>query len=61
MSPVHDSIEKQRYYAGRVCEDFQKIDTFKGNGSLEGWMKRIMVNTALDRSGKVKISDIVLI
>ncbi len=33
---------------------FQKIDTFKGNGSLEGWMKRIMVNTALDAFRKNK-------
>jgi len=33
---------------------FQKIDTFKGNGSLEGWMKRIMVNTALDAYRKAK-------
>ncbi len=28
---------------------FTKIDDFKGNGSFEGWMKRIVINTALDR------------
>lgn len=33
---------------------FNKIDGFKGNGSLEGWMKRIMVNTALDAFRKNK-------
>jgi RNA polymerase sigma factor (sigma-70 family) len=33
---------------------FQKIETFRGNGSLEGWMKRIMVNTALDAFRKNK-------
>ena len=33
---------------------FQKIDTFKNAGSLEGWMKRIMVNTALDHYRKNK-------
>ncbi|MFN5325075.1 MAG: RNA polymerase sigma factor [Bacteroidota bacterium] len=27
---------------------FQKLDLFRGDGSLEGWIKRIMVNTALD-------------
>jgi RNA polymerase sigma factor (sigma-70 family) len=27
---------------------FQKLDVFKGDGSLESWMKRIMINTALD-------------
>jgi RNA polymerase sigma factor (sigma-70 family) len=24
---------------------FQKLDLFRGDGSLEGWIKRIMVNT----------------
>jgi len=27
---------------------FNHIDTYQGNGSFEGWMKRIMVNTCLD-------------
>ena len=50
-----DSIEE----AEDIMQDafvkiFQKIDTFKGNGSLEGWMKRIMVNTALDAFRKSK-------
>lgn len=27
---------------------FTKINKFKGGGSLEGWIRRIMVNTALD-------------
>ncbi|MCK5847176.1 MAG: RNA polymerase sigma factor [Bacteroidales bacterium] len=27
---------------------FLKIDKYSGKGSFEGWMKRIMVNTALD-------------
>lgn len=33
---------------------FNKINTFSGKGSLEGWIRRIMVNTALDylRSNK---------
>lgn len=33
---------------------FHKLDTFKHNGSLEGWMKRIMINTALDLFRKNK-------
>lgn len=28
---------------------FQKIDQYKGFGSFEGWMKRIMVNCALEK------------
>lgn len=27
---------------------FTKIDSYSGNGSFEGWMKRIMINTNLD-------------
>jgi len=27
---------------------YQKIGTFEGRGSFEGWMKRIMVNTAIN-------------
>lgn len=33
---------------------FKKIHTFKGNGSFEGWMRRIMVNTAIDNFRKNK-------
>ncbi|MCB0806919.1 MAG: sigma-70 family RNA polymerase sigma factor [Bacteroidales bacterium] len=31
---------------------FQKISQFKGTGSFEGWMKRIMINTALEKYRK---------
>ena len=27
---------------------FEKLDTFSGTGSFEGWMRRIFVNTSLD-------------
>jgi len=33
---------------------FEHIETFKGTGSLEGWIKRIMVNTALTSIRKNK-------
>lgn len=31
---------------------FQKISQFKGKGSLAGWIKRIMINTALEKYRK---------
>lgn len=34
---------------------FERIGSFRGNGSLEGWMRRIMVNTALDHFRKQKV------
>ena len=33
---------------------YQKIDAFKAEGSLESWMKKIMINTALDTYRKNK-------
>ncbi len=38
---------------------FKKIAQFKQKGSLEGWMKRITVNTALLRYRSVRVFDIV--
>jgi RNA polymerase sigma-70 factor (ECF subfamily) len=33
---------------------FERIGSFRGNGSLEGWMRKIIVNTALDHFRKQK-------
>ncbi len=33
---------------------FFRISSFKGEGSLEGWIRRVMVNTALDQIRKNK-------
>lgn len=33
---------------------FQKIDQFKGEGSFEGWLRRIMVNESLSHLRKTK-------
>lgn len=38
---------------------FKKIDQFKNQGSLEGWMKRITINTALQRYRSVGVFDII--
>ncbi|MGJ8591387.1 MAG: RNA polymerase sigma factor [Aquaticitalea sp.] len=38
---------------------FQKIEQYKSKGSLEGWMKRIAINTALQRYRSVGVFDIV--
>ncbi|MEW6470097.1 MAG: RNA polymerase sigma factor [Bacteroidota bacterium] len=35
---------------------FENIETFKGSGSLEGWIRRIMVNTALNNYRQNKAS-----
>tara|TARA_B100001971_G_C18120204_1_gene499005 strand:- start:406 stop:948 length:543 start_codon:yes stop_codon:yes gene_type:complete len=38
---------------------FKKIKQYKNKGSFEGWLKRITINTALQRYRKQKIFDIV--
>jgi RNA polymerase sigma-70 factor (ECF subfamily) len=37
---------------------FKKISQFKSKGSFEGWMKRIAINTALQRYRSVGVFDI---
>jgi len=38
---------------------FKKIGQFKSKGSLEGWMKRITINTALQHYRSVGVFDII--
>lgn len=38
---------------------FKKIDQYKNKGSLEGWMKRITINTALQQYRSVGVFDII--
>lgn len=37
---------------------FNKIEQFKGKGSFEGWMKRVTVNTVLQKYRKQRVFDI---
>lgn len=37
---------------------FKRIDQYQGKGSFEGWIKRITVNTALQKYRKKKVFDI---
>ncbi|MBK7964962.1 MAG: RNA polymerase sigma factor [Bacteroidetes bacterium] len=56
---------KQREEAEDLLQEgfikvFQKISSYKAEGSLEGWIRRVMVNTALDhiRQQKMLWSDL---
>lgn len=37
---------------------FEKIDQYKFKGSFEGWMKRILINTALSKYKKQKVYEL---
>ena len=36
---------------------FRKIETFSGDGSLEGWLRRIVINAALGRLRQIKAKN----
>ncbi len=38
---------------------FKSIDNYKGDGSFEGWVKRIVVNTAIDNYRRKKVRPVV--
>ena len=44
---VRDASEAELVMVGGFVKIFQKIDQFKGEGSFEGWVRRIMVNESL--------------
>lgn len=44
---VKDSMEAEDIVVTAFTKIFNKIDQFRGEGSFEGWIKRIVVNEAL--------------
>ena len=59
MYAVCLNYAKDRQLAQDILQDgfikvFSKIKDFQQNGSLEGWIRRIIVNTAIDYHRKVK-------
>ena len=44
---IRDNSEAEQVMVGGFVKIFQKIDQFKGDGSFEGWVRRIMVNESL--------------
>src|SRR5688572_20158033 len=44
---VRKSMEAEDVLITGFTKIFEKIDQFKGEGSFEGWMRKIMVNESL--------------
>jgi RNA polymerase sigma factor (sigma-70 family) len=54
-----DTDEAQDVFQDGFVKIFEKIGSYKGDGSFEGWMRRIIVNTALDairRNQKLRLN-----
>lgn len=39
---------------------FKSIENYKGDGSFEGWIKRIVINTAIDNYRRKKVKPVVV-
>ena len=44
---IKDGEEAEHVMIGGIVKAFEKLDQFKGEGSFEGWVRRIMVNDCL--------------
>jgi RNA polymerase sigma-70 factor (ECF subfamily) len=44
---LHDREEAEHVMIGAMVKVFEKIEQYSGNGSFEGWVRRIMVNECL--------------
>ncbi len=48
MRYAKDQFEAEDMMQTAYVKIFNKLDTYKGEGSFEGWMRRIMVNTSIE-------------
>ena len=44
---IHDREEAEHVMIGGMVTVFEKLEQYQGEGSLEGWVRRIMVNESL--------------
>lgn len=49
MRYAHNKAEASEILQDGFIKVFEKLEQFRGEGSLEGWMRRIMVTTALQK------------
>lgn len=54
MRYARDNDEAQDMVQNGFIKIFKKLDVYNFEGSLEGWIRRIMVNTAIDQLRKNK-------
>ena len=52
MRYANSQVEAEDVLQDAFVKVFTKLDHYNGDGSLEGWIRRIMVNTSLDQIRK---------
>lgn len=56
MRYAHTTLEAEDILQNGFVKIFTKHESYTGNGSLEGWIKRIIVNTAIETYRKNAVS-----
>jgi RNA polymerase sigma-70 factor (ECF subfamily) len=59
MRYAHDADEAEDILQNGFIKVFNGIENYKGDGSFEGWIKRIVVNTAIDNYRRKKVKPVV--
>lgn len=59
MRYTDDKDEAKDVLQNGFIKVFNSIDNYKGDGSFEGWIKRIVVNTAIDNYRRKKTKPVV--
>lgn len=57
---ARNQMEAEDWLQESLVVIFEKINDFKGEGSFEGWLKRIAINTALQALRKIKMETAAL-
>ena len=55
---ARDKEEAEDFLQEGFIKVFQKIEQYDGKGSFEGWIKRIMINSAIDQLRKQKTQSV---
>ncbi|MEZ4721594.1 MAG: sigma-70 family RNA polymerase sigma factor [Flavobacteriales bacterium] len=60
MRYADDEDEAKDILQNGFIKMFKSIENYKGDGSFEGWIKRIVINTAIDNYRRKKVKPVVV-
>jgi len=60
MRYAEDQDEAKDILQNGFIKVFKSIENYKGDGSFEGWIKRIVINTAIDNYRRKKVKPLVI-
>jgi len=60
MRYADDDDEAKDILQNGFIKVFKSVENYKGDGSFEGWVKRIVINTAIDNYRRKKVKPVVV-